>query len=95
MIQRDITNHHAGLRHLCGQPARLIQSSGHATFDPRLYGQPAEQFHVECCCCGVTTAPHTTVGMVLGDWRKGRTIPVTRLPALRIALDLARLAVPA
>ena len=61
----------------------------------RTTGLPAEQFHVECCSCGVTTAPHTTVGMALGDWRKGRTIPVPRLPALRIALDLARLAVPA
>lgn len=91
MIQRDITLHAAAPACACGRSARIIHSSGHAATDPRLLGLPAEQFHVECVHCGIATAPQLYVGVARNDWRLGLTHPIGTMPALRVALDLARL----
>lgn len=95
MIQRDITHRMTAPACACGAATHLIHSRGRATSDPRLLGHASDQYHVECTACGIATPPQFSVAMAINAWRKGNTIHTTQLPAARIALDLARLAIGA
>lgn len=91
MIQQDITHSHTAPLCQCGRKAHLIRCRGRAAHDSRLFGLPAVQFHVECMHCSITTPPFTGVGLALNAWRKGNTVATREMPAMRVALDLARL----
>ena len=90
MIQHTIRAPGALSPHTCGHAPHLVESRGHSSTDPRLFGKPARSYHVECSRCGVSTAPVLSVRTATHLWANGHAlVPVSRLPALRLDAERA------
>ncbi|WP_303749539.1 hypothetical protein [Stenotrophomonas pigmentata] len=94
MIMHDIPPSQRLTHDACGHTAHLIETRGRVQIDPRLFGKPARQYHVECTHCGVATPPVYSQRIAEHLWGLGETalIPLTQLPALRIAAERSLLA---
>jgi hypothetical protein len=94
MIMHDIPPS-APLKHVpCGHVAHLIETRGRVKIDPRLFGMPARQYHVECTHCGVATPPVYSQRTAEQLWSYGESslVPLTQLPILRLAAERSLLA---
>lgn len=76
---------------VCGHTPQLIEARGRVQVDPRLIGQPARQYHVECAHCGLATAPVYSPRSAEAIWNLSRTredlVDVADLPALRLKAE--------
>ncbi len=93
MIMHDVSTR-TTLIHSCGHKAHLIEARGRTHTDPRLFGKPARQFHVECTHCGVGTQPVYSPRIAEQLWSYGDSVlvPLADMPALRIAAERSLLA---
>lgn len=90
MIQHTIRPRAPLAPHACGHPPHLVESRGHASTDPRLFGKPARSYHVECSRCAVATAPVLSPRTAAHLWTAAcALVPVSRLPALRLEAERA------
>jgi hypothetical protein len=94
MIMHDITPSTPLTHEACGHLAHLIETRGRVQIDPRLFGMPARQYHVECTRCGVATPPVYSPCIAEQLWNNGESalVPLTHLPALRLAAERSLLA---
>lgn len=90
MIQHTLPAPAALAPHTCGHAPHLVESRGHSSTDPRLFGKPARSYHVECSRCGVATAPVLSARTATRLWTSSAAlVPVSRLPALRLEAERA------
>lgn len=94
MILRQLSTPPDLTPHSCGRMPTLVEARGRAITDPRLWGKPALQYHVECNSCGVTTGPHYTRRGAFLAWqlhdKPGHPLqPIHHMPALRISAERA------
>ena len=94
MIMHDITPSQPLLHAACGHQAHLIETRGRAQVDPRLFGMPARQYHVECTHCGIGTQPVYSQRTAEKLWSFGddALVPLSHMPTLRIAAERRLLA---
>lgn len=89
MIMHDI-NPSAPITHdACGHVAHLVETRGRVQIDPRLFGMPARQYHVECTHCGLATVPVYSQRIAEQLWSCGESalVPLATLPALRVIAE--------
>ncbi|HVI60098.1 MAG TPA: hypothetical protein VM619_14665 [Luteimonas sp.] len=90
MIHHAIPAQQPLQQHACGNAPHLIESRGHASTDPRLFGLPASMYHVECCRCGLATTPAWSARTAEHLWATATDlVPTTRLQALRLEAERA------
>lgn len=90
MILLDIAPSCALDVHHCGQTPRMVEARGRVRVDARLFGLPSSQYHVECACCGVATAPVYSKPTAEALWRIRDARPLARiddLPTLRLQAE--------
>ncbi|WP_414616607.1 hypothetical protein [Stenotrophomonas muris] len=91
MIMHDIDPSLPLFHAPCGHRAHLVETRGrvHLHVEPRLFGKPARQYHVECPHCGVCTQPVYSQRIAEHLWSSGDTslFHISQLPSLRIAAE--------